>query len=200
MGKNVLLGLNGLLALAVAFLFWHTFKGKSSAAPSPSAQGISKGKDSADTKLAIAYIDVDSINASINYIKRMKGSLEEKQKRIENEWRGGMQALENKKNNFLKRGAEITQAEAEKFQAQLMEEGQTIERKKELAVEALSNENFKFNDDLKKHLREFLEEYNKQKKYAYILTTGKGLDFMVFKDPALNITADVIAGLNAKLK
>lgn len=48
-------------------------------------------------------------------------------------------------------------------------------------------------------LKDFLSEYNKDKKYMYIFTTGTGLDYMVFKDSSLNITNDVIKGMNAKM-
>ena len=55
-------------------------------------------------------------------------------------------------------------------------------------------------DDIQKKLKEFLADYNKDKKYMYIFTTGTGLDYMVYKDSALNITSDVIKGMNIKLK
>jgi hypothetical protein len=34
----------------------------------------------------------------------------------------------------------------------------------------------------------------------YIITTGTGLDYMVYKDSTLNITNDVIKGMNEKMK
>jgi hypothetical protein len=43
-------------------------------------------------------------------------------------------------------------------------------------------------------------DYNKEKNYLYILTTGTGLDYMVYKDSTLNITEDVVVGMNEKLK
>ena len=55
-------------------------------------------------------------------------------------------------------------------------------------------------DDIQKKLKDFLAEYNKEKNYMYILTTGTGLDYMVYKDSSLNITADVVNGMNEKLK
>ena len=55
-------------------------------------------------------------------------------------------------------------------------------------------------DDIQKKLKEFLTDYNKEKKYMYILTTGTGLDYMVYKDSTLNITKDVIKGMNEKMK
>jgi outer membrane protein len=54
-------------------------------------------------------------------------------------------------------------------------------------------------ENIQKQLKSFLEEYNKEKKYTYILTTGSGLDYIIHKDPSLNITDDVIKGLNEKI-
>ena len=54
-------------------------------------------------------------------------------------------------------------------------------------------------DEIQKNLKEFLTDYNKEKGYSYILTTGTGLDYLVYKDSAYNITADVIDGMNQKL-
>ena len=55
-------------------------------------------------------------------------------------------------------------------------------------------------DGIQKKLKDFLADYNKDKKYMYIFTTGTGLDYMVFKDSSLNITKEVIQGMNAKMK
>ena len=34
----------------------------------------------------------------------------------------------------------------------------------------------------------------------YIFTTGTGMDYMVYKDSSMNITDDVIEGMNEKMK
>ena len=80
-----------------------------------------------------------------------------------------------------------------------MGEQQNIETKKQTQGQALSEDSFKFTEGLQKDLKDFLEEYNKEKKYMYILTTGTGLDYLVYKNPALNITNDVIKGMNIKM-
>ena len=72
---------------------------------------------------------------NISYIKQKRGEMEAKQKRIETEWQTGMRGLEAKRDNFLKRGAAITQKEAEKFQNQLMGEQQNIETVKQVITE-----------------------------------------------------------------
>ena len=55
-------------------------------------------------------------------------------------------------------------------------------------------------DDIQKKLKSFLEEYNRERNYMYIFTTGTGLDYMVYKDSSMNITADVIEGMNEKMR
>ena len=55
-------------------------------------------------------------------------------------------------------------------------------------------------EDMQRRLKDFMNDYNKDKRYTYILATGTGLDYLFYKDSVLNITADVVKGLNEKMK
>jgi Skp family chaperone for outer membrane proteins len=55
-------------------------------------------------------------------------------------------------------------------------------------------------ENIQKNLKQFLSEYNKEKKYQYILTTGSGIDYLIYKDSTLDITKDVIMGMNKIMK
>ena len=48
-------------------------------------------------------------------------------------------------------------------------------------------------------LDSFLTEYNKDKRFVYILSYTKG-GFILYKDEALDITKEVVDGMNEKLK
>jgi outer membrane protein len=50
-------------------------------------------------------------------------------------------------------------------------------------------------EDILSRIQNFLKDYNKDGKYDYIFSYEPG--FMFYKDSSLNITNDVIAGLNA---
>ncbi|MBP6430490.1 MAG: OmpH family outer membrane protein [Ferruginibacter sp.] len=199
MNKNILIGLNVLLLGAVVFLYYKTYSGGGSK-KSSTGNYVKSDKDSNCNKAHIAYVELDSMYEHITYIKQKRNEMEAKQKRIENDWQSGINSLKARQENFMKKGAAITQQEAEKFQNQLMGEQQVIEGRKQRDGQALSEESFKFTEGLQKDLKDFLEEYNKEKKYMYILTTGTGLDYLVYKNPALNITTDVINGMNEKMK
>jgi len=196
--KNFSLALNIVLLAAVIFLYVKVFSGNKSAhtpAPVPAA-GAQVTVDDAP----IAFVELDSLNQKINYIRDRRTELEGEQKAIESEWQNGYRGLEAKKNQFLKRGSSITQQEAEKFQEELLREQQQIDGKKQDQTQGLNEKSYKLMDDIQKKLKDFLGDYNKDKKYQYILTTGNGLDYMLYKDQTFNITEDVINGMNEKMK
>ncbi len=196
--KQFSLILNVVLVLALAFLYYHVFSEKKQTSKS-SSKTIGTETSVTANRPPIAYVDLDSLNEKIFYIKERRKELEGEQKAIESEWNNSMRGLENQKNTFLKKGNAITQQEAEQFQGELYQQQQQIEARKQNTMQKLSEKSYKFMDDIQKKLKEFLADYNKEKNYMYILTTGTGLDYMVYKDSALNITEDVVLGMNAKM-
>ena len=192
--------LSVILILAVAFLYYHVF------ANQKTNVGLAKKTTSSTASIKeavhapIAYVELDSLNEKIVYIKEKRKILEAEQRAIETEWQNSYRGLENQKNNFIKKGDAITQQMAEQFQGELIQQQQKIDEKKQVLTQKLSERSYKFMDDIQKKLKDFLAEYNKEKNYMYILTTGTGLDYMVYKDSSLNITEDVVNGMNEKLK
>ncbi len=198
--KNLSLVLNIVLLAAVGYLYYNSFSGKKNNRISEKNESPSMWKDSNCNRPPIAYVDLDSLNENITYIKDRRKELEAEQKVIETDQENGYKNLQAQKDNFLKKGASITQEEAQQVQASLLQQQQQIDGRKQIASQKLSEKNFSFMDDIQKKLKEFLTTYNKDKKFMYILTTGTGLDYMVYKDSTLNITNDVIKGMNIKMK
>jgi outer membrane protein len=198
--KNFYLGLNVLLFAAVAFLYVKVFSGNKNTT-SISTTNIKDTSVLAATlnENAIAFVELDSLNEKISFIKNKRQELEKEQKGIEAEWRNAMMGLQNRAAEFQKKGKAITQEEADRFQGELQQAQQQIEAKKQNLTQNLTERSYKFLDDIQKKLKDFLLEYNKDKKYQYILTTGTGMDYMLYKDPLLNVTDDVIKGMNIKL-
>ena len=191
-----LIAINSLLIIAVVFLYVKVYD-KTSTKRTASSSSITNNNVVGNFKNAtIAFVELDSLNEKIGFIKDRRKELEIEQKAIEVEWQNGYKSLENRKNEFLKRGNSITQQEAEKFQGELLQQQQQIDQRKQGFTQKLSEKSYKFMDDIQKKLKDFLNEYNKSKNYQYILTTGTGLDYMLYKDSTFNITQDVIKGMN----
>ncbi len=201
MMKNLSLVLNMLLLLAVGYLYYYDFSGKKTEAVAANLSSNHFNADSSNwQRPPLAYVELDSLNEKITVIKEKRRELEVEMKAIEQEQENEYRGLQAQKDNFLKKGAAITQEEAQAFQNKLLDQQQRIDARKQELSQKLNEKSFGIMEGIQKQLKDFLTEYNKDKKYMYIFTTGTGLDYMVFKDSSLNITNDVIRGMNAKMK
>ncbi len=191
--------LNVILLAAVAFLYYYVFTGKKSDTPAVRTL-VGSNSVSQAGNAPIAYVEQDSLHEKIVFIKERRKELEGEQKAIETQWQNGMRGLEAEKNEFIRKGDAITQQMAEEFQAKLYQKQQKIEDTKQEQIQRLSQKSYNYMEDIQKKLRDFLQEYNKEKKYLYIFSAGTGLDYMAYKDSSLNITNDVIEGMNSRYK
>jgi outer membrane protein len=73
------------------------------------------------------------------------------------------------------------------------------EKREQLLNQHLSNQS-KALDEIQKKINDYLEEYNKTAGYQFIFSTGEGNLTLYYKDTTLNITAEVIEGLNERYK
>jgi outer membrane protein len=192
--------LNIFLLVAVIVLYYLHFSASNSKKSTIPNLTNTSVRDSAKNYSNIAYVELDSLKENITFMKEGRRELEIEQKAVETNWNNGIKSLENQRNNFLKKGSSVSQEDAQEFQIKFAEQQQTLEENRQVAMQKLNEKNFKFIDDMQKKLKEFLSEYNSEKKFQYILTNGTGLEYLVYKDTTLNITNDVIKGMNEKLK
>jgi outer membrane protein len=204
--KQASLVLNAVLLIAVGILYYLHFSSRTTPVKKASvaAASSSAAQATANGKPAIAYVDLDSLNEKITYIKNKRKEFESRQESIERTWESGMRGLEAEKNAFMKKHGESTMTkelaeEAELLQGNLLRKQQQIETVKQTESQKLSEESFKFLENVQKKLKDFLATYNEDKQFMYIFTTGTGLDYMAYKDSTLNITDDVILGMNEVL-
>lgn len=198
--KNLSLVLNIVLLAAVGYLYYYDFSGKKVKEVATKLNSSYTARDSNGHRPLLAYLELDSLNENITYIKERRKELDAELKAIEAEQESGYRGLQAQKDNFLKKGGTITEAEAQAFQGKLMDQQQQIDTRKQTLSQKLNEKSFGIMEGIQKKLKEFLADYNKDKRFMYIFTTGSGLDYMVYKDSSLNITADVIKGMNEKMR
>lgn len=199
--KQFSLVLNIVLLLAVGvlyFLFFSADKRKQEKKDGPGY--FPKDSSSSHKRTIVAYVELDSLNSNVSFIKQRKKELEAEQKLIANDYENAYRSLTAERDNFLKKGNAITQQEAEEFQAKLGQKQQEVEQSKQARAQKLAEKGARIMEDMQKRLKNFMTEYNKDGKYTYILATGTGLDYLFYKDSTLNITTDVIKGLNEEMK
>jgi outer membrane protein len=192
--------LNVVLIAAIGYLYYYNFSGKKQPGTSSKQGTYQASKDSCTTKHRIAYVELDSLNENLVYFKITRKELELQQKQIEDKISNDYRALEAKQNAFVKSNPNATPEQIQNIRAQLAQGQQDIEVEKQKKTQELNQKSFELMEKIQKNLKTFLADYNKEKQYQYILTTGSGIDYLIYKDSTLDITKDVIKGMNEIMK
>ena len=192
--------LNVVLIAAIGYLYYYNFSGKNQERSSSKTGLAQNTKDSCTTKHRIAYVELDSLNENLVYFKMKRKELELQQKQIEDKITNDYKALEAKQNAFVKSNPNASPEQIQTIRAQLAQGQQDIEVEKQKKTQELNTKSFELMESIQKNLKIFLAEYNKEKQFQYILTTGSGIDYLIYKDSTLDITKDVIKGMNERMK
>ena len=149
--------------------------------------------------LTIAYVELDSIQNQYQYFLDTKAEMEAKSKKYDKELNRLGKNLQNAAAQFqdkLQKGGFTSQAQAEGAQKALLSQQGQLEQKQSMYAQELASEQMEFNQALEDSINSFLTEYNKVHQYSMILSKGNGNIMMA--DKSMDITADVIEGLNKR--
>jgi outer membrane protein len=190
--KNFTLGLNIVLSLAVAVLFYLHFS-----SPKKAATGETKAVPAGGFK--IAYFEMDSVQEHFEYYKEIKDQLESKAQTNNKIMNDLKVVLTNKYQDLQRIASALSQAELAKQQQDLMQMENAYKGKEKMLSDEMQAEVFEKMHDVKKKIEDYIKQYNADKGYAYIIINNP--DLMYYKDSSLyNITPDVLNGLNAVYK
>ena len=189
--KNILLVVNVVLIVLVGVLYYLYFNSNKHSADRPVA-AIAAHNDNVGAK--VAYIDLDSLQNNYAYYKKIKEAFEKKQESANNEITALQKKYQNRAMQLQQKGPTMNQQEQESAMQEMNKMQQDLQAKKQSIDNDLYNTNSKMKEDILSRIQNYLKEYNKDGKYSYIFSYEPG--FMFYKDSTLNITPDVIAGLN----
>ena len=148
----------------------------------------------------IAYVDADSVNEHYQFCKDYKEILEKKSQTAQNTLNQKGLALQKAVADFqnkLQQG-ELTREQAESQQTSLQKRNEQLQQLEQSLTAEFAKEQDKFNEALHDSVNNILTAYNKTHKFTYILS--KIGDNILLADESLNITEDVIKGLNKRYK
>ena len=189
--KNILLIINIVLICLVGYLYYMHFidskKTTVSNIQNRNATGLNSGGK-------VAYIDLDSLQSNYTYYKKIKTEFERKQDAANNEITGMQKKYQTRAMQLQQKSATMNQQEQEAAMQEINKMQQDLQTRKQSIDNDLYNYNSKMKEDILTRIQNYLKDYNKDGKYSYIFSYEPG--FMFYKDSTLNITPDVIAGLN----
>lgn len=181
-------------ALAAGLLI--SCQGKQAGNNTPAATpGATNGTPAAGS-FKIAYVDLDSLEAHFEYFKEKRALLEQKQQQMDNQLKGKARALQSEYEDLQRRASTLTQEQGESAQRSLMSKQQQLEQEAQNLRASYTESETKFNEELQKKLDDFLKSFNADKRFAYIFSYRSTASNILYKDPAYDVTLDVIKGMN----
>ena len=160
-----------------------------------------ENKTTATGGQSIAVVDIDSLASQCDYCKDGLKNLESKQNAYRNQLNTKGQALQNAMIAFQKKaqsGGFASQAEAEKAQKNLQSQQQALQSFQSKIEGEMAKATENYQKKLREDLNTFLKEYNADGRYKVIIS--KSGDNVLYADPSVDITNDVIEGLNKAYK
>ncbi len=148
----------------------------------------------------IAYVEIDSIMSQYTYWKEVTKTMKAKEANISKTLNAKQQQLQQAAANFQQnvQANKYTQQQAEQIQASIQKQAQDAEALQQRLGAEYQKEVARYNKALADSVHNYLAVFNKDKKYAMIL--AKSGDNILYADKALNITNEVVKGMNKAYK
>lgn len=200
--------LNVVLLVAVIFLYLKVFSGNSGNNNSSSENTNEEKYDSTkvnftqkeDGKLRIAFINVDSLNANYEYLKDADADFKKMQQDAEAKMRARQQAAQKRAQEIEKDYNFMTMSQQKAAQAEM----QDMQKKLALAEEEIFGPlQQKFNAEkskIDKAVKNYVREYCVKENIDFVLGDMQAINFLIYANPAMDITEVIIDGLNEEYK
>lgn len=190
--------LSNLLLIASVAACCAACGGKENKPAEVKGNGLPKADKGPQT---IAYVEIDSLMTQYQFCKDYTLTLTKLSENYKSTLDTKMRALQKAGTDFqnkLQNGTYASEEQASNARAALARQEADLQKLQEQLTRKFDEEQTRYNDALRDSLQHFLAEYNKDRKFSMIIS--KAGDNILYADPALNITQDVIAGLNKRYK
>lgn len=185
--KNALYIVNGILLIAVAVLFYLFFTEKKNNTSIVKSTWI----DTSKTPTRIAYFEWDSIENQ-KFYKDMQNELNQKKEEVDKQKMKLSQVYQQRLDSYNKK--EMSQVESERATQDMRDLETNLRGQADRLDQDLNDYVLRKKVEFNDKIRNFLKEYNQNKRFSYIIANEPG--FIFYRDSAFNITNDVVAGLN----
>lgn len=153
-----------------------------------------------DKSEVIVYVNSDSLLANYEYFKDVKNVFQEKSKKAQSDLTAKGTAFQREVAQYQQSAASLSADQRTSTEERLARKQQELATYNQNAGNALANEEAIENEKLYNKVSEFLKGFSKTKGYKLVLTYSKSNPTVLFADESLDITKEVLVGLNDNYK
>jgi len=191
--KQLSIIVNIVLVLAVGILYFLHFN-------SPKAEASEETAENGTmSDLKIAYINADTVLKHYEYFKVSRDKLETKGKKMDTDFRNRAQGLQREITNYQNSVSTLTIGQAKAIEEDLTKKQQNLRMYQESLAQELAVEENKLNQELYEKITTYLKSYGTQNGIHAVFKFDPSSD-LLFAGEAMNITNEIIAGLNDEYK
>ena len=191
--KNISLIVNAVLAVAIIVIYVLFFSSKTS----ENTEVVTSEGTGVPTDLTFAYIKVDSLILNYDLAQELHDSFTKSQESYTKQYASQRTRFEEQYASFqekVQRGGFLTEQIALKERDRLVAEQEKIQKLDQELSTKLAELQGANNNRLRDSLMNYLDTYNKNKKYSYILDASA----ILIGEEMHNITAEILNALNAR--
>ncbi len=190
--KNQLSVLSKLGLVAIVALTLNACKEQ----PKTAEKAALKTTEIKDENAAIVYVNSDSLLNNYTYFKEIKAKFEGKSKKAQDDLKAKGTAFQREVAAYQQGAAALSADQRAATEQRLARKQQELQGYQQNAGAALQNEEGVENEKLYNKVAEYLKKYAKTKGYKMVLTYSKSNSAILFADESLDVTKEVIKGLN----
>ncbi|NJL13063.1 MAG: OmpH family outer membrane protein [Microscillaceae bacterium] len=200
--KNTSLIIQTILAIAVVGLYILHFTQRSAPASVNTAAGKTSTAASAKSSekglppLRIAFVNVDSLDAQYEFSINARKNMQGKERQIQTDLETRARSLETEMINFQKNLPNLSLDQAKAKEKELMQKQQAFEQFRQSVGAGFMKEEQELQKKLLENIAGFMKKFGEEKGYDYILTFSGVASATLFANPGLDVTKEVIEGLN----
>jgi len=192
--KNLSLILNGILAVAIIYLYVLHF---SSDQPTANAEESGTVASSGSGIPKIAYVNSDTLLEYYDFFQDKRAELEDKAQKLQADYETRAKGLQSEISTFQRNAGTMTMNQARAVEEDLVKKQQNLAQYQQNLSAELMQEEAKVNEELYEKVAEYLEEYGEEENFKVVLTYTKNSG-VLYADDSLDITRTVVDKLNER--
>lgn len=149
----------------------------------------------------IVYVQIDSLMRGYGMAIDLQAAFASKSDKAQNELTAKGRSLEREMRDYQEKVQKglITRFQAQDIETGLQKKQQSVLEYRDRMMQELGEEEAVMMNRISDAIMQYVKKYNAEKKYSMIIST-QGANTVLIADPSLNITDDLLKGLNEEYR
>ncbi|WP_129717820.1 OmpH family outer membrane protein [Pedobacter sp. SYP-B3415] len=196
--KRRTLNVFGIFAAAAMISAFAACKNETPKTTSTTAKTEGAAPVSASDK--IVFVNSDSLLNKYDYYKDLKSKFDGKSKNAQSDLTAKGQAFQREVAQYQQQAQTLSADQRKATEERLARKQQELQAYQQNAGAAFQNEQAQENEKLYDRVADYLKKYAKDKGYKMVMSYTRGNGTILFADESLDVTSEVIKGLNEDYK